>query len=63
MAILLNLVKCVVLWLAALCHGFRGARGLRLHIASSSDCVSSLWIRFNCTRSELLPTMRVSSMC
>ena len=31
--------------------------------ASSSDSVSSLWIRFDCTCSELVPNMRVFSMC
>ena len=36
---------------------------LALSIASSSDSVSSRWISFDCTRSELVPNMRVSSMC
>ena len=36
---------------------------LAISIASSSDSVSSLWISFDCTRSEFVPNMRVSSMC
>ena len=32
---------------------------LAISIASSSDSVSSLWISFDCTCSELVPNMRV----
>ena len=33
------------------------------YINNSSDSVSSLWITFDCTCSEFVPNMRVSSMC
>ena len=36
---------------------------LAISITSSSVSVSSLWISFDCTRSEFVPNMRVSSMC
>ena len=34
-----------------------------MSIASSSDSVSSLWISFDCTGSELVPNMKMSRMC